>query len=377
VAIHLSLNQIGELGAIVYFYLIYKVCSFATSGMGGNLNFHKSHMNFKDIFKAQITEAVVFSLGILGIFLVVMIFSSLFGGAFSSEHFLGDLIRQIPVTSFFISSIVFLFLIALRLTGSLSERTLRFQTQSAHEKLFYFICYLSVLPIILIMSTFWNTSMLTAIGIIIITSIITGIVDRFKENFHLREKTQKVRSMIKIIPFSAVAAVSLIFSFSLLLPFETNQKSSSYAKALTFEAWSSFHPEISLSQFKVLTAVTDRSDADLLYSKATKSIEGVPVEELFDEIGPENLIGFMRYGKPSARDYQYMSDYMIHNIEKWKKDPLAKRFVFDLTEKCPKCFSTDMDRSLLSEKIDYKWPKSIVIEKREIASDSVENETIQ
>ena len=60
---------------------------------------------------------------------------------------------------------------------------------------------------------------------------------------------------------------------------------------------------------------------------------------------------------------------MIGNIDHWKNDYKAKRFISTLTEKCKQCWVADIDKSLLSEKTGYKWPKNIVIDRREIASE--------
>jgi hypothetical protein len=150
-----------------------------------------------------------------------------------------------------------------------------------------------------------------------------------------------------------------------------------YSKLVSMETWSRFSPELDLETFKELSVVADDSDWRTLYQKAPKDLGEIPVEEVILKMKPGQLEAYVDYAQPSERNLKYVSDFMIGNIDQWKNDYKAKRFISTLTEKCKQCWVADIDKSLISEKTGYKWPKSIVIEKREIASDPEETETIQ
>jgi hypothetical protein len=213
-------------------------------------------------------------------------------------------------------------------------------------------------------------SLVTTSILVIMTVMLSYSYDRRRVLLHLRYEKHEIRTLAKQFFPAFMLSLIVFFGISTINSHEFKNKNMlPYSKLVSMEVWSGFSPELDLATFKELSVVADDTDWSILYRKAPQNLGEIPVEEVILKMKPAQLEAYIYYAKPSVRNLEYISDHMIGNIDQWKNDYKAKRFISTLTEKCKQCWVADIDKSLLSEKTGYKWPKNIVIDRREIASE--------
>ncbi|GEM_PF-6736864 len=374
----LNMTESGY-GLIAYIFLCYRIFSeIYQSGMGRNIAFHKSHHNFNELDKALTGESMAYSLGVVSIIWMTIIFSNLFGGGFDSSSGIGNLLFHSFSISLLGSIAIFLFLSNFRMYDKKVESPLK--KMGVIGKLVYFFTGYALIIFFAFASIFIASLFkleIETLGIIIAMGFtIAGIIDRRRLYFHLRKKDHTIRSYIKWSVPGLAGTVALFFVISLFVGSDfNNKKLSAENKVLTLDTWSNFSPRFELDVFKTILPYTNYTDADLAYMKAPEGFKEIPVEEVLTEFTVENVTHYFSYSEPTERNMKYLSEYMFANIDKWKDEYLAQRLVDRVTSKCKKCWVSDHERKLITEKTKFKWPKEIQIEKRSIASEPVETES--
>lgn len=366
------LSDTDGLGFVSYFYFLMRCFKNATQvNLAGNISFHKTHINFPELNNALLKDAAIFSIGSIIIFYCFLILSSLLGGSMSGHNLFENIFFQ--SISLSTLSIVFYFFGMFQLRMSL-KRELAFKPESMWVRFKKFVCLYSAILFVtffgIALSVVFGMSLVTTSILVMMTVVISYSYDRRRVLLHLRDEKHEIRTLAKQFFPAFMLSLIVFFGISTINSHEFKNKNMlPYSKLVSMEVWSGFSPELDLATFKELSVVADDTDWSILYRKAPQNLGEIPVEEVILKMKPAQLEAYIYYAKPSGRNLEYISDHMIGNIDHWKNDYKAKRFISTLTEKCKQCWVADIDKSLLSEKTGYKWPKNIVIDRRDIASE--------
>lgn len=369
----------GVLLYTAFIYYTFSQCSKTT--LAEHLHFHKTHINNQVLNKALIYDGCLFSVGSLLILFSCLQLSSLLSGSMSYlTSDLSSLIFYSPSMIVIFSSIAFSFILVARTNDSalfkayyLSLRGwVKFKNTIISIMLNIFVTSMMIIPMALIEGLTFNL-------VLIIAGLTFGIMmffDRRSALLHMRKIDQPFSYKIKYAVPSFFFSIVFVYLVSFLSHFDlSSKKISPEAKMTVLSTWSLFAPEISLKTFQEIAPHANLLNASILYSKAQKNIDGVPIEMLLTDLNPESILFHFIYGKLAERDYRFISEQIIENIDEWKKSRNVEGVISLVHKKCKTCWVSDFDKQLISEKLNYKWPKSFAIEKREIASDPSEEET--
>lgn len=369
------------MGVLLYVAFIYYTLSQCTkTNLAEHLHFHKTHINNQLLNKALIYDGCLFSIGSLLILFSCVQLSSLLGGSMSDlTSDLSSLIFYSPSMIILFSAIAFSFILVSRINDSAISKAY-YSSLTGWAKLknsifaliiYFIVTSMIVIPLVLVKGLSLNFVFI--IGVLALCIMMT--FDRRSVLLHLRKIDQPFKYKIKYSIPSFLFSFVFVYLVSLLSHIDLSSKRMSpEAKMIVLNTWSVFAPEIDLKTFQEIAPYANSLDASILYSKAQKSIEGVPVEILFKELDPMNTALYFIYGKPVERDYRFISEQILQNIDEWKKNSNAKKIISLVHKNCKTCWVSDFDKQLITEKINYKWPTNVVIEKREIASDPIEDE---
>lgn len=369
------------MGVLLYAAFIYYTFSQCTkTNLAEHLHFHKTHINNQVLNKALVYDGCLFSVGSLLIFFSCVHLSSVLGGSMSDlTSDLSSLIFYAPSMIIIFSALSFTFILVSRINDSALFKTyysslsgwVKFKYSIFAMVIYFVVTSMIIVPIVLV-EGLSLTSVFIVGGLAL---CVMMIFDRRSALLHLRKIDQPFKYKIKYAIPSFLFSLAFFYLVSFLSHFDLSSKRMSPdAKMVVLNTWSVFAPEIDLKTFQEISPYANPLEAPILYSKAKKSIDGVPVEILLTDLSPNSILFYFVYGKPIERDYRFISEQILQNIDEWKKSRNAGEIISLVHKKCKTCWISDFDKQLISEKLNYKWPKSLAIENREIASDPSEKE---
>ncbi len=371
------------MGVLLYVAFIYYTLSQCTkTNLAEHLHFHKTHINNQLLNKALIYDGCLFSIGSLVILFSCVQLSSLFGGSMSDlTSDLSSLIFYAPSMIILFSAIAFSFILVSRINDSAISKAYyssltgwaKFKNSIFALMIYFIVTSMIVIPLILVKGLSLNFVFI--VGGLALCIMMT--FDRRSVLLHLRKIDQPFKYKIKYSIPSFLFSFVFVYLVSFLSQIDLSSKRMSpEAKMIVLNTWSVFAPEIDLKTFQEISPYANSLDASILYRKAEKSIKGVPVGILLSELNPKATLFYFIYGKPVERDYRFISEQILQNIDEWKNSSNTGEIISLVHKKCKTCWVSDFDKQLISEKLNYKWPKNLTIDRREIASDPAKAEEI-
>ncbi|MFY7994427.1 MAG: hypothetical protein ACOVP4_14110 [Bacteriovoracaceae bacterium] len=372
-----------EIGVVVYpSFICSIILQSAKTNLAQHLHFHKTHISNQVLNKALLSDASLFSIGALLIFYSNLWLSSVLGGSMSdSTSYLSSLVFHAPSILIIFFSFVFCLLFVSRINDAEIAKSY-YASLKGWKKLknsilsliiYSIFTSIIVIPLVLVEGLGLNLVFIVA-GF---ASCIIMIHDRRSALLHLRKIDQPFKYKIKYAIPSLLFSIVFVYFVSFLSHLDlSSKKISPEAKMTVVSTWSVFAPEINLKTFQEIAPHSNLLNASVLYSKAQKNIDGVPVEMLLTDLNPESILLHFIYGKSVERDYRFISEQILQNIDEWKNSSNTGEIISLVHKKCKTCWVSDFDKQLISEKLNYKWPKNLTIDRREIASDPAKAEEI-
>lgn len=365
------ISQLPELAFISYYYFIYNVFSQSSKGIGQNMGFHQSHMNYDRLARETYLEAGFYSFCVLGGFSVIVMMSYYLGGAFSEHSFVGKWVADSPILISLLLLTLFLFISGLRLMPNWSERYLQARKTQKQDGVIYFSTIVMLLILYMLLSFHFNLS-IELLGIMtFFASCLYILLSKFLTFFHLIDERKKMKNYFRIAPVSFIVSASVVYLFSFFAHIDIlNPRANPTSRMTSFSIWSAMAPELDLETFKVLERESDILTVKNVYHKSRSAIEGLPVEDVLTKITPLSVMNYLEYAESTPRDHQFLADHLFSHIDNWKKERFAKDMIGELTKKCQSCWRDSTQREFISSQTNYEWPKEVFIDKRNIASEA-------